>query len=75
MNILIISEVLPYTPEHEGATGATLKMYYMVKYLAERGHKLTVISFFRDTRELSYIDDVKQFCEDIYPIKTSRDNI
>ena len=74
MRILIISQVLPYPPVYEGATGAMLKMYYMVKHLSRRGHKITVISFFRDAKELDYIDEAKQFCENIYPVFEKNQN-
>ncbi|MDD5008081.1 MAG: glycosyltransferase family 4 protein [Syntrophorhabdaceae bacterium] len=67
MNILIISQVFPYPPH---SSGAKLKLYYLMKSLAER-NKIYLVSFYEADSELEGIGEVGKYCEATYPFRRS----
>jgi len=69
MNILFLTQILPYPP----ASGPKVKTWHVLRYLYERGHKITLASFVRP-EELPYIEDVKKVCSQVHavPVRRSR---
>jgi polysaccharide biosynthesis protein PslH len=69
MNILFLTQILPYPPN----SGPKVKTWHVLKYLSQRGHKITLASFVRQ-EELPYIQDVKKACDSLHviPIRRSR---
>jgi glycosyltransferase involved in cell wall biosynthesis len=70
MNILFLTQILPYPPN----AGPRVKTWHVLRYLAERGHKVTLVSFIRP-EELAYIEDVKQVCQAVHTIPISRSRL
>lgn len=71
MHILFLTQILPYPP----SSGPKVKTWHVLRYLSERGHKITLASFVRP-EELPYIDVVKEVCTTVHavPIRRSRVN-
>lgn len=71
MHILFLTQILPYPP----SSGPKVKTWHVLRYLSERGHKITLASFVRP-EELPYIDTVKEVCATVHavPIRRSRVN-
>lgn len=69
MHILFLTQILPYPP----TSGPKVKTWHVLRYLAERGHKITLASFVRP-EEIPYIDTVKEVCATVHavPIRRSR---
>ena len=68
MRILFLTQVLPYPLD----AGPKVRAYYVLRYLAERGHRLTLLSFVRpsDTRE--GLDHLRTFCEEVVTVPMPR---
>jgi len=43
LNILLLSQVVPYPPD----AGPKVKTYHVLRYLAAAGHRVTLVSFVR----------------------------
>lgn len=69
MHILFLTQILPYPP----TSGPKVKTWHVLRYLAERGHQITLASFVRP-EEMPYIDTVKEVCSTVHavPIRRSR---
>lgn len=69
MRILFLTQILPYPP----TSGPKVKTWHVLRYLSQRGHKITLASFVRP-EELPYLDVVKQICASVHavPVKRSR---
>lgn len=69
MHILFLTQILPYPP----ASGPKVKTWHVLRYLSERGHRITLASFVRP-EELPYIEDVKKVCAAVHsvPVRRSR---
>ena len=69
MRILFLTQILPYPP----TSGPKVKTWHVLRYLAQRGHQITLASFVRP-EELPYIDAVKEVCGTVHaiPIRRSR---
>ena len=69
MHILFLTQILPYPP----ASGPKVKTWHVLRYLSERGYKITLASFVRP-EELPYIEDVKKVCAAVHavPVRRSR---
>lgn len=69
MNILFLTQILPYPP----TSGPKVKTWHVLRYLSQVGHRITLASFVRP-EELPYLDAVKQICADVHavPVKRSR---
>jgi glycosyltransferase involved in cell wall biosynthesis len=71
MHILFLTQILPYPP----TSGPKVKTWHVLRYLSQRGHKITLASFVRP-EELSYVDAVREICTTVHavPIHRSRVN-
>ena len=47
MRILFLTQVLPYPPD----AGPKVKTWYVLRYLAEKGHEVVLASFVRHAKE------------------------
>ena len=62
MNILLLTQVLPYPPD----SGPTIKTYNVLKYLAQ-GHSVTLASFVRGDQS-SHIRHLERYCESVHTL-------
>jgi glycosyltransferase involved in cell wall biosynthesis len=69
LKILLLTQIVPYPPD----SGPKVKTFHVLRYLAENGHRLTLVSFVRKHEE-RYLQDLKQYCAETYsaPIYRSR---
>jgi glycosyltransferase involved in cell wall biosynthesis len=70
MNILFLTQILPYPPN----SGPKVKTWHVLRYLSQRGHKITLASFVRP-EELPYIENVKQVCASVHTVPMRRSRI
>lgn len=70
MKILLLTQIVPYPPD----SGPKVKTYHVLRYLAERGHQVTLVSFVRD-HEKQYLDHLQSYCAEIYPVSLRRSRI
>jgi polysaccharide biosynthesis protein PslH len=70
MHILFLTQILPYPP----ASGPKVKTWHVLRYLSQRGYKITLASFVRP-EELSYIDAVKEVCTAVHVVPIHRSRI
>jgi polysaccharide biosynthesis protein PslH len=70
MHILFLTQILPYPP----ASGPKVKTWHVLRYLSQRGHKITLVSFVRP-EELPYIDAVKEVCAAVHVVPMHRSRI
>ncbi|HUG33492.1 MAG TPA: glycosyltransferase family 4 protein [Anaerolineales bacterium] len=69
MNILFLTQILPYPPD----SGPRVKTWHVLKYLAQRGHTITLITYIRPEEE-PHLETVRRICHRVFtvPIKRSR---
>lgn len=69
MHILFLTQILPYPPD----SGPKVKTWHVLRYLSQRGHKITLASFIRH-EEQPYVETVREVCSHVHvvPIKRSR---
>jgi glycosyltransferase involved in cell wall biosynthesis len=67
MRILFLTQVLPYPLD----AGPKLRSYYVLRSLA-RQHRVTLLSFVRDTDTPAAIQHLAQFCERIVTVPMNR---
>lgn len=67
MKILLLTQVVPYPPD----SGPKVKTYHVLRYLAEQGHQITLVSFVRDY-EKKYLDNLRPYCAAIEPVAMRR---
>jgi polysaccharide biosynthesis protein PslH len=70
MHILFLTQILPYPP----ASGPKVKTWHVLRYLSQRGHKITLASFVRP-EELPYLDAVKEVCAAVHAVPVHRSRI
>jgi glycosyltransferase involved in cell wall biosynthesis len=66
MNVLMLSQVLPYPPD----SGPKIKTYNMIKYLAQR-HRVTLVSFIRGDQS-EHARHLEQYCESVHTVPIVR---
>ena len=69
MKILFLTQILPYPPD----SGPRVKTWHVLKYLAQRGHTITLVTFIRPEEE-PHLETVRRICQRVFtvPIKRSR---
>ncbi len=70
MRVLLLTQVLPYPPD----SGPKVKTYYVLKYLA-RQHRVTLVSFVRDTDKPEYIRHLETLCEKVITVPITRSKV
>lgn len=56
MNILYITQILPYPPD----TGGNIKSFQTISILKKLGHEVSLFSFVKDNKKLIYEDEFKK---------------
>jgi glycosyltransferase involved in cell wall biosynthesis len=69
LRILFLTQIIPYPPD----AGPKVKTWHVLRYLAGRGHSVTLASFVRPEEE-PYVAALEQVCERVHtvPIRRSR---
>lgn len=67
MQVLLLTQVLPYPPD----SGPKVKTYHVLKYLAEK-YDVTLASFVRDTDKPEYIRHLETLCKRVVTVPISR---
>lgn len=69
MRILFLTQIVPFPPD----AGPKVKTWHVLRYLVQRGHHVTLATFYRD-EEAPYLDNLRQLCDEVIavPIKRSR---
>jgi len=66
MNILIITQVLPYPPD----SGPKIKTYNVIKYLSQQ-NQMTLVSFVRGDQS-EHIRHLKKYCRNVHTVPIKR---
>ena len=64
MRILFLTARLPYPPNR----GDRLRAYHFLRVLS-REHRITLLSFIDDSREVGHVAALRPFCEDIQLVR------
>jgi polysaccharide biosynthesis protein PslH len=69
MNILFLTQILPYPPN----AGPRIKTWHVLRYLVDCGHKVTLLTFLR-SEERQYLTVLEEICHRVVavPIQRSR---
>jgi len=67
MRILFLTQLLPYPPD----SGPKIRMYYMLRYLAER-HEVTLVALVRGTEHEEDIEHLRGLCEAVHTVHLPR---
>lgn len=69
MNILFLTQIVPYPPD----SGPKVKTWHVLRYLKERGHRVTLGTFVRPD-EMAHLDALREVCAEVnaIPIRRSR---
>ena len=67
MRILFLSQVLPYPLD----AGPKMRSYYVLRHLAQE-HKVTLLTFIRDTDRPQDIAHLSEFCQTVHPVPIHR---
>jgi polysaccharide biosynthesis protein PslH len=69
LRILFLTQIIPYPPD----SGPKVKTWHVLRYLAERGHQISLVSFVRPD-ELGHVAPLRQLCAEVrtVPIHRSR---
>lgn len=70
MHILFLTQILPYPP----TSGPKVKTWHVLRYLSERGHKITLVSFVRP-EELPYVAVLQELCAAVHAVPIHRSRI
>ena len=70
MRILFLTQMLPYPPD----AGPKVKTYHVLRYLAGRGHTVTLVSYVRN-EEIPHLHDLDSVCERVYPVGLRRSRV
>jgi len=67
MNILFLTQILPYPPD----AGPKVKTWHVLRYLAKQGHHITLASFIRKEED-KYLENVRALGIELFPIPIRR---
>lgn len=69
MHILFLTQIIPYPPD----AGPKVKTWHVLRYLAGKGHRVTLASFVRSEEE-PFVHALDEVCQEVYtvPIHRSR---
>jgi len=66
MNVLMLTQVLPYPPD----SGPKVKAYNVIKYLAQE-HRVTLVSFVRGDQS-KHVRHLEQYCQSVHTVPMER---
>jgi hypothetical protein len=64
---ILLTQIVPFPPD----SGPKVKTYHVLRYLAERGHRVTLASFVRSEEE-KHLAALKPYCAEIHPVPLRR---
>jgi glycosyltransferase involved in cell wall biosynthesis len=69
MRILFLTQIIPYPPD----AGPKVKTWHVLRYLAEKGYEVILVSFVRSEEE-KYVEALRRICSAVHtvPIRRSR---
>ena len=69
MNVLLLTQIVPYPPD----SGPKVKTYHVLRYLSQRGHRVTLACFAR-TAERPHLESLRPLCVAVHavPLRRSR---
>jgi len=67
MNILFLTQIVPYPPD----AGPKVKTWHVLRYLVQRGHHVTLVTYCRD-EEIPNLEIPRQLCANVIPIPIKR---
>jgi len=67
MRILFLTQLLPYPPD----SGPKIRMYYMLRYLAEQ-HQVTLVALVRGNEREEDVEHLRGSCEAVYTVRLPR---
>ena len=67
MDILFLTQILPYPPD----AGPRVKTWHVLRYLAGRGHRITLVSYVRPD-ETPHLPAVEALCARVVPVPIRR---
>jgi polysaccharide biosynthesis protein PslH len=70
MHILFLTQILPYPP----SSGPKVKTWHVLRYLSQRGHRITLVSFVRE-EELPYVETLKEICAAVHVVPVHRSRL
>lgn len=70
MNLLFLTQVLPYPLD----AGPKTRAYYVLRHLAQ-GHRVTLLSFVRETDRPGALDHLRTFCDAVHTVRMRRSRL
>jgi polysaccharide biosynthesis protein PslH len=70
MNILFLTQILPYPP----TSGPKVKTWHVLRYLYQKGHDVTLVSFVRPEEE-QHIPVLREICRGVHAVPIQRSRI
>ncbi len=67
MKVLLLTQVLPYPPD----SGPKVKTWNVIKYLAQAGHEVTLVSFVRGDQSAE-VEHLRRYCRAIHTTPMER---
>lgn len=67
MNILFLTQILPYPPN----AGPRVKTWHVLRHLADSGANITLVTFIRP-EEYPYLPEVEKVCQSVIPVPIDR---
>jgi glycosyltransferase involved in cell wall biosynthesis len=67
MHILFLTQIIPYPPD----AGPRVKTWHVLRYLAARGHRVTLASFVCPEEE-PFVEEIRKVCEAVYTVTIHR---
>lgn len=70
MNILFLTQILPYPPD----AGPRIKTWFVLRYLVDRGHQVTLATFIRPD-EQRHVPVLEKICHHVITVPINRSRI
>jgi len=70
MRILFLTQIVPYPPD----AGPKVKTWNVLRYLVNRGHHVTLATFFRE-EEIPFLENLRQLCDEVIPVPIKRSRV
>lgn len=70
MNILFLSQIIPYPPD----AGPKVKTWHVLRYLAGQGHAITLLAFVRP-EEMAHVQSLHEVCRRVETVPITRSRL
>ncbi len=71
MRILFLSQLVPFPPD----AGPKVRSYQVLKYLATKGHQITLLAFSRPDDQRESLAHLRQFCHVVHTVPMTRSRL